>query len=482
MKTLGELIKLAREAKEESGKPWSQDRLAEAVGISKQHISGIERDKKKPSLSLLVSIHEQLLGTDEPEAQVTLGVWLLAWLERYLLKEDLQPHSRAAIELALNKAIDHFIQPVDSPNRTSRRSLRDFPYPSEPLTIVCGDRRDLNPKTRGDIFADSVSITDLTFLLRLGLTDDVTIKSDKLFVLMGREYLEKEFGKTNLLVIGSPAVNFVARVINNHSVFRFNLPPWLKQKEEVIRTLKEPEDWDSNLPSLKELNELKNLDPFWQLAKNREDTELLVSDTELSEETAQMQKELVKRLLDKANPSTVDIDHVKQLARMSKRILGEKTAKAWMNDFRMPGLIDFADFTLHATSTRGDNDFALISLAPNPFASCSDYVCVFVAGIHGPGTAHALRALAEDDFEEHPFGGIIEVEIDQFNMLWPARFQQATWRWQTKPYSTGKLLANLERVLDLKDNRPREFETLTDDEIKECLEFVRAITERSEGY
>src|SRR6185295_18401362 len=141
--------------------------------------------------------------------------------------------------------------------QSANRTLGDFPYSSEPLTIVCGDRRDLTPKTRGDIFAHSLSITDLTFLLKLGLPDNVTIKSDKLFVLMSWEYLKREFGNTNLLVIGSPAVNFAIRVINNYTVFRFNLPPWLKKKEELIRTLEDSDDWDADLPSLKELKEPK---------------------------------------------------------------------------------------------------------------------------------------------------------------------------------------------------------------------------------
>ena len=294
---------------------------------------------------------------------------------------------------------------------------------------------------------------------------------------MEKDYLKKEFGKTNLLVIGSPAVNFLARVVNNHSVFRFNLPPWLKQKEKLIRTLEEPNDWDSTLPSLKELNERKNLDPFWQLAQSPYDTEVLASDEKHDNETDETRKrQLLKRLLDKANPLDAEIEHVQQLARMSKRILGEKTAKELMNDFRIPGLIDFSDGTVHGTSTSDDNDFALISLAPNPFASSSEYVCVLVAGIHGPGTAHALRALAEDGFHEHPFGGIIEVVMEQFNVPWPARFQQATWRWQTKAYTAEMLLDNLARILELGVQRPAQFERLSSDEIKECLVFVRDIS------
>jgi hypothetical protein len=154
-----------------------------------------------------------------------------------------------------------------------------------------------------------------------------------------------------------------------------------------------------------------------------------------------------------------------------------------MNEFRAPGLIDLSDATLHARATRPDNDFALISLAPNPFSTAKnhDYVCIMVAGIHGPGTAHALRALAEDDFRDHPFGGIIEVEIDQFED-WPTRFQNASWRWQTKKYDSQKLLTNLKNALTQPNHlRARVFENLTEAEIVDCIHFVERISKNQES-
>ena len=90
-----------------------------------------------------------------------------------------------------------------------------------------------------------------------------------------------------------------------------------------------------------------------------------------------------------------------------------------MNRFRKPGLVDPADWRIHGTVTKPHNDFGLISLAPNPFADSTDYVCIIVAGIHGPGTAQAVRALADaKNFRDHPFGGVFEVTLDQFQD-WP---------------------------------------------------------------
>jgi transcriptional regulator with XRE-family HTH domain len=474
---LAALIKLAREMKKpDSEGAWTQNRLADALGKSKQWISNLETGKDVPSLALLIQLHELLVEPDTSEPKASLAVWLLTSIQKSIEKENLLPNTKETTRAVLQKTIGQLIQPSSRRKRSTNRSLEFFPYYREPLTIVCGDRRDLTPKTRGDIFAHSVSIADLTFLLRLELPSNTMIKSDKLFVLMSWEYLEREFGNTNLLVIGSPAVNFAARVINNYSVFRFNLPPWLKKKEELIRTLEESGDWDADLPSPKELQDPKNLELFWKLAQKAEDTQLAAIKGELSPGEEQARTELIKRLLDKTNPSTEEIENTKQLARMFNKILEGQTAKSLMNHFRRPGLIDFADATVHGTSTRGDNDFALISLAPNPFAKSHNYVCVLVAGIHGPGTAHALRALAEDDFLSHPFGGVIEVELNQFDD-WPGRFQHASWRWQTKAYDHHKLLNNLKSTLAVKEGRPREFENLTDDEIRRCVDFVRQVSQ-----
>jgi transcriptional regulator with XRE-family HTH domain len=472
-----ELIRVARETKkQDSDGAWTQDKLASAVGKSKQWISNLETGKDVPSLGLLIQLHDLLAEPDTSESKTSVGVWLLTWIDRLLEKENLPKATKESTRTAIDKAVAQLVRPSRRGKPSPNRALEYFPYTKEPLTIVCGDRRDLTPKTRGDILANSVSITDLTFLLRLGLPENVTIKSDKLFVLMPWDYLQREFGNRNLLVIGSPAVNFAARLINNYSVFRFNLEPWLKKKEELIRTLEEPDDWDDDLPSPKELKEPRNLELFWKLAQNPEDTQLAALEGQLSPENELALSELVKRLLDKANPQIEDIEHIQHLARMLKKILEGKTAKSLMNHFRRPGLIDFADATIHGTSFRGDNDFALISLAPNPFANSPNYVCIFVAGIHGPGTAHALRALAEDDFKDHPFGGIIEVELNPFDD-WPGRFQQASWHWQTKGYDSNKLLTNLNGILAAKEGRSREFENLRDDEIQGCVDFIRKVSQ-----
>ncbi len=255
---------------------------------------------------------------------------------------------------------------------------------------------------------------------------------------MDEDDLQREFGNTNLLVIGSPAVNLAARVINNHSIFRFNLAP-------------EVREWEEQLRSLQGINDQDVLQGFWRMAQEPDtfDTTQLFSDA--TEEQA------------------------KQMEKLKQGFLSRKSAKDIMSSFKKPGFIDPADERIHAKFTRQDNDFAIISLGRNPFSTTDDYICIFVAGIHGPGTAHAIRALGEDDFVDHPFGGIIEVHLNLFKD-WPTRFEQARWNWQTSKYTPQALLYNLENVLQRPiENWTEPFTNLSTTEVEGCLKFVQSM-------
>ncbi len=98
--------------------------------------------------------------------------------------------------------------------------LTRFPEDFQPLVIVTGDRREMPPQSRGDMLAYSVSNSDVMYLNFLNLKNAL-ILTDKMFAVEPEEHLRRKFGQTNILVIGSPAVNLLARRINGKSIFRF---------------------------------------------------------------------------------------------------------------------------------------------------------------------------------------------------------------------------------------------------------------------
>jgi hypothetical protein len=109
------------------------------------------------------------------------------------------------------------IEEIDSRSIT----LRHFPERFFPLTIIVGDRREEEPKTPGDLLAYSASTMDLRDILKLRLQKDTDIWGDKIIVNKPKEELENMLGSSNLLIIASPATNWLARKVNQTAIFRF---------------------------------------------------------------------------------------------------------------------------------------------------------------------------------------------------------------------------------------------------------------------
>ncbi len=455
--TLGDLIRLTREGtKAPNGKHWSQDELASRVYTSKQWISRVESGKVLPSFELLVKLQRALAEIESGGPKVPLAVWLLKWLEAQIpTMGPTGDQSRLEIQAAIDAATAALGRPFSRRQPSRIRTLADFPYGFEPLTIICGDRREDPPRTRGDVFAYSVSIVDLTYLLELGLRGESTaIKSDKLFAWMDDERLEREFGNTNLLVIGSPSVNLAARRINAFSVFQFAFDTEIKE-------------WERQLRNTKDLNDRQTLRRFWQIARSSE----LARDPDAAGFEGLFAGD--------EEDSLASRERAKKVAKMAKELLKGNKAAYWMNRFRKPGFLDPVDGVVHGLYTREDNDFGLISLARNPFARNKDFVCIFVAGIHGPGTAHALRLLGgREHFESHPFGGIIEVELDLFNKDIANRFENVHWQWQTGRYTPESLLANVNQEMRSMSPHPDNlFGSWSEAERSSYARFVRDLAD-----
>lgn len=439
-RSFGALLEHARRNAE-----LTQAELSERAGTTNRWISRLEAGAELPSLELLSKLR------DSSHSDTHLSVWLLKWAQASLqsstkLEEDRKASMQREIEQAVNRLSRRM--PETWPQLGRPRSLSDFPF--EPLTVVCGDRREPAPKTRGDLFAYSVSITDLMFLPCLGLDIRDIIRSDKPLAFMGADYLENKLGRTNLLIIGSPAVNLVAREVNKRSLFRFVV------EEDVLEFQQRLDD-----PKMNVLNDRKNLALFANMilteTPDHIDAEAFIKDHS-SEERAR----------------------VEQLASLATSVLNGQDAKYWMNQFRRPGIIDPVARRVQARSPREDNDFAVISMAPNPWEARMDaqdpkqrYVAILVAGIHGPGTAHALKILTDkEQLDSHPFGGILEVQLDLLAKNWPDRFEEATVQWQTPPYAESELVSNLKQQLrDHNSGRETNF-PMREQEIKDCLHFL----------
>lgn len=286
----------------------------------------------------------------------------------------------------------------------SGKSLVNFPEAFYPLVVITGDRREEYPQSTADLLVYSFSVTDLTYILHLNLKA-TEIYTDKYFVLYDDATLRRKFGNKNLLVIGSPAVNLLTRQINNDMLFRFNI-----QEESELR-----------------LQAQSRI-----LEKIKFDRGGLTIYRELLKGAATLEEAILKTgdLATKKNELTARYSWLFEEFERT----GLKSYKSLLHEFDRPGIWDSIDQTIHGASPKGDRDYGLVSIAKHPYAQ-DDFVAVCAAGVHGIATAQSLRLLAEPkSFENRPYGGVIEVQINTFGDWMDRFFDVTTVTWETSEY------------------------------------------------
>jgi hypothetical protein len=451
MSALGDLIRQARKHVRANRERLTQGDLGTKVDRTKQWVCSVERGSRLPTFEQLVKLYKVLAAAQEQKYATSLGIWLLTWLNEQVGKmadNELGASEKRALQADIETVVAQVSRPAMTRKPGMPWSLKDWPSAFDPLTIVCGTRRHVPPETLADLFAFSPSIADLMFLPQLERrTHSTMIIYDSLFMLMDDEYLKWKFGKTNLLVIGALGVNLLARRINNRSVFRFDLDPNLKTWVEKW--------WGEKLRSAPQLKDQQAVEVFWQMVQQRNDPASFLH----------------------RNESDLSPDELKELADLAEQLIGHESLDDLMTHFREPNLVDPADGKVHNATPKPTKDFAIISLTKHPFTEnpdSMDYVCIMVAGIHGRGTTHALKALAEADFSDHPFGGIIALEENP-RQDYTTRFERARWKWLTAKYTPDQVLTNLQNALQQGSAEQRVFRNLTHQEIEEYIKLVRSL-------
>jgi transcriptional regulator with XRE-family HTH domain len=246
---LGQMLKAGREKKS-----YSQSDLANKLDVKAPTISNFEKGQRLPSLVQLV----QLSALLELDVQTLMHV--RTYDEVCLENTSNWPKDTLSQKGDLLNNLEKCIKNAESAahaelkEHLKGRTFLDFPQAFPNIRIVTGDKREYPPKTAGDIGANSASPIDDRWVYRLGLPENTEKVSDKEFVISDKERLEKEYGNKNLLVIGSPASNHLARIINPHAIFRFNLQEGFRETfKEVLQDflVSVPEKRDEHLKNLR---------------------------------------------------------------------------------------------------------------------------------------------------------------------------------------------------------------------------------------
>jgi len=452
LETLADLIRLARAETSNGGRSVKQGEIAAGTSRTPQQISQYETGRAVPTLPALLAIREYFSerGRRVPDEQRDVVRWLVAWLAANVDRvKEAPPSVRDALVFLREQA-----NPPSIRSNGPISTLADFPG-NEPLTIIVGDRRETRAKSAADCLIYSGSMTDVMYLPLLGRRlENAVIRSDKLLARMPLDSLKKmpELAASNLLVIGSPAANWGSRTLNREALFSFVIDDAILQRTEAM--VHDERMQDEAFASV-----------FWKLAQTMRRKRRGGSDIDI---------EAVRRV-------GIDADEENFLVAAAKLVrdtLQGSTARAMMNKFRTLGVVDPADEEHHATTTHSANDFAVVTLARNPFAQDSKYRAVICAGIHGPGTASALRELITNPkglFERRPLGAVLEIKL-RLDLDWPNRFERTTVTPQTAEYETSTVLQNLEGAAALEpDERGQAFKWWTTEAINQRISFVHEI-------
>ncbi|WP_370943225.1 hypothetical protein AB5J62_29560 [Amycolatopsis sp. cg5] len=444
---LGHRIREARErARPVDGSKPTQQWLARQFTPERtpQQISTFEMGRNIPAVSVLVELYEILHGplTDrEPNAE-EFAEWLVGWTSAKSSTDATAPSALLSDALRLLENPDRHREARRVPDGPLR-SLADFPG-NDPLTVILGDRRESRAKSAADCLIYSGSATDaMSINLLGGHMDHTVIRSDKLLVRMPQDYLESmpELAKSNLLVIGSPAANWGARILNkDDAIFSFRIDEDVVARDETLRA----------------------------------------DDRMQDERFASVFGDLLRRSHHGDGMTTLDEDERQLIAgaeALAQTVLDGSTAKAMMNKFRSLGILDPADQEHHAQFTYGSNDFAVVTMARNPWCADGRYRAVICGGIHGPGTAWALRELLTNPerFANRPLGAVLEVKL-RLDLDWPTRFEKATGFFQTREYTVEDVLENLEIAGGRdRDARKPVFRLMSKESLVSRAAFVRDI-------
>lgn len=389
-----------------------QQKVAVELGLSESQMSRIMRTGKHagPWVQLtLVAYYCTKLSLKPQVGTLFFLSWLMheAWEWRKKLEPSKKKPVPEAVESRRVQLFDHAVDEIGHFVRESllpsiirgtsgpEMSLQNF-SDFLSMTVVCGDRRFEEAAGLGDLLAMSPSITDLQFVSGLRLPSTARFVSDKPFVEWKRDKLERTFGKTHLLLVGSPLVNLATRYMQGDAPFRFKLSP-----EAVKYALHVRDDLrELSTAELQLLNRLLGLSAGEQRrrvaeltagARGRVDGDRVLRAAGLFE--GKSEKELTELFVEKEYATDLKI--------------------------RQP----------YVSKHEEGVDTGVITIGKNPLAREGDnYFCVIVAGYGAAGTSVGLRVLADPkEFEGRPRGGVL-----QYTDL--KNYERSSWSWVTEKH------------------------------------------------
>lgn len=177
--------------------------------------------------------------------------------------------------------------------------------------------------------------------------------------------------------------------------------------------------------------------------------------------------------------------HATPAALLGFREASRPDLKQTMRLFKQPGFVDFNYHNLRLGIDPAENrDFAVVSIGRNPWAGDEPFFAILAAGVHHPGTAHAVRFLATpENFRRHPFGGVLEVQVpsdhcEAREVFWHNKIEKSVATWHSAgqsdlSYEPQGLRLNLTELIRRLETGERMIEVVVAKE--ECEKHIQLI-------
>lgn len=388
---LGRLLRAAREGRAAGRRPTRDDDLSEVsarlrsehgLSYSPATLRALEDGRRPIRLPLLLALHEIYTpgGFDTPAHS------RLEWVRRWLMAQGADEGTTQLMAEAVERGRLR--------TTAGRPTLADGIEAFLPLTLVVGDRREWPARSAADMFVESSSAgADLSavpaLIARMGTPrplspSSVELTVDKELAVSSPGRMAEALGGRNLLVVGSPAVNLATRDVNPGAPFHFEVPEVWQKWERWVQRLPALDD-----PTLRLI--------VWDLVRSVPTGAADIPDAALREAESRFGRA-----------------HIAEAAALTRRLLdvdgrGMRSLAAIMSHLRTRSIVDPVAEEVHSYP-RQSQDFALVSLAPHPYDD--DRVAILVAGMHGLGTASAMRSLSErpEVFARRPMGAVMAVD------------------------------------------------------------------------
>jgi transcriptional regulator with XRE-family HTH domain len=362
----------------------NQEKLALDLQITTSELSDFLNGKRPASEEVLVRIANSL---SLDAVQLLLAESAI----RCGLAADKSGGERREWLRAGQSKLEQLLAQVCEANREVSVGERDFvsleTFPNlvpGKWSIITGDRRETSPKGFGDILALSASSSDLMYLLALGLPPETVVYSDKILRIAKGENIRRLLA-CNLLVIGSPAVSIATR--------------------DILR--------------------LQGATFLFNISERHYEQEHAIC-----ERVPEDQRLSADFLRDYLRRTDVE-DEIDDL----------------LATFRKPGFVDPVVYKdIRGRAVPREEDYGMIALSQNPWSS--DHIVCICAGVHGPGTAGAMKMLADrKKFSGFPWGGILTVSVPD-QAPWEERFRFLNPAWETHPYTPDSYCDNLTTMIE----------------------------------